>query len=358
MASLWAIILAGGYGTRFWPLSRRKKPKQFLPIVTDKPMVQETIERILPLVAPEKILVILPEELKNILKKEISEYRGIKILEEPRGKNTAPSIILGCSYISKTEKDATVIILPSDHYIENKEKFLKGVNSSFLLSQEKDSLFTFGIKPIAPETGYGYIQINREKLYSCEGEKFFEVIRFVEKPSREVAEEYVNSGNYFWNSGMFLWRIDVFKDSLKRFAPEYYPFYEALEKSPQNDKDTLTNVWENIGSQSIDYALMERAASIIMMRADFGWSDVGSWNSLYNIWGVDKEDNSFRGEVCALDSSGCLVYSEGKIVSLVGVKDLVVVSVKDAVLVCHRDQVQKVMNLVETLKEKGKMIYL
>lgn len=358
MANLWAIILAGGYGTRFWPLSRMKRPKQFLPIVSEKPMVQETIERVLPLVSPERIVAIAPEDLISVLKKETSKYKGIKIIAEPSGKNTAPSIILACSYISKLDNDPTVIVLPSDHFIGKKEEFLRAVNASFHLSREIESLFTFGIKPSSPETGFGYIQINREKLKSYEGEKFFEVIRFVEKPSRETAEEYLRSGDYFWNSGMFLWRISVFRESLKRFAPEYYEVYDELERVSINQKKRLLEIWDKIKPLSIDYALMERASSITMVRAEFDWSDVGSWNSLYNIWGVDREENSFKGEVYAIDSSGCLVFSEEKIVSLIGLKDIIVINTEDALLVCHRDHVQKVREIVDALKKKGKMIYL
>lgn len=358
MANLWAVILAGGYGTRFWPLSRMKRPKQFLPIVSEKPMVQETIERILPLVSPERIIAIAPKDLISVLKKETSKYKGIKIIEEPSGKNTAPSIILACTFISKLDDDPTVIVLPSDHFIGNKEEFLRAVNASFHLSRDVESLFTFGIKPSSPETGFGYIQINREKLRSYEGEKFFEVLRFVEKPTRQTAEEYLRSGDYFWNSGMFLWRISVFKESLKRYAPEYYEIYEELEKVSLNQKSKVLEIWDKIKPLSIDYALMERASSILMVRADFDWSDVGSWNSLYQIWGTDSEENSFKGEVYAIDSSGCLVFSGDKIVSLIGLKDIIVINTEDALLVCHRDHVQKVREIVDALKKKGKMIYL
>lgn len=358
MANLWAIILAGGYGTRFWPLSRRKRPKQFLPIISDKSMIQETIDRIFPIVSPERIVVIAPKDLITTTRKEISKYKGIRIVEEPSGKNTAPSIILACSYISRLEEDSTVIVLPSDHYIGKKEEFLKAVNASFHLSQELESLFTFGIKPTSPETGYGYIQINREKLHSYEGEKFFKVLKFVEKPSKNVAEEYLKSGDYFWNSGMFLWRISVFRDALKRFAPEYFEIYEELEKVSLNQKGKLLEIWDRVKPLSIDYALMERATSTVMVRAEFEWSDVGSWNSLYQIWGVNSDENSLKGDVYTMDSSGCLVYSDKKMISLIGVKDIIVINTEDALLVCHREHAQKVKDLVETLKKKEKMIYL
>lgn len=358
MANLWAIILAGGYGTRFWPLSRRKRPKQFLPIISDKSMIQETIDRIFPIVSPERIVVIAPKDLITTTRKEIFKYKGIRIVEEPSGKNTAPSIILACSYISRLEEDSTVIVLPSDHYIGKKEEFLKAVNASFHLSQELESLFTFGIKPTSPETGYGYIQINREKLHSYDGEKFFEVLKFVEKPSKDVAEEYLKSGDYFWNSGMFLWKISVFRDALKRFAPEYFEIYEDLERVSLNQKGKLLEIWDRVKPLSIDYALMERANSILMVRAEFEWSDVGSWNSLYQIWGVTSDENSLKGDVYTMDSSGCLVYSDKKMVSLIGVKDIIVINTEDALLVCHREHSQKVKDLVETLKKKEKMVYL
>lgn len=358
MANLWAIILAGGYGTRFWPLSRRKRPKQFLPIISDKPMVQETIDRIFPIVSPERIVVIAPKDLITVARKEISKYNGIRILEEPSGKNTMPSIILACSYISRLEEDSTVIVLPSDHYIGKKEEFLKAVNASFHLSRELESLFTFGIKPTSPEAGYGYIQINREKLHSYEGEKFFEVLKFVEKPEKKVAEEYLKSGDYFWNSGMFLWRISVFRDALKRFSHEYFEIYEELEKIPLSQKGELLEIWDRVKPLSIDYALMERATSIVMVRVDFEWSDVGSWNSLYRIWGIDSDENSLKGDVYTINSSGCLVYSDKKMISLIGIKDIIVINTEDALLICHREHAQKVKDLVETLKKKGKMVYL
>jgi mannose-1-phosphate guanylyltransferase len=353
-----AVIMAGGVGTRFWPLSRQKNPKQFLPIISEKTMLEETVLRLLPLVSPEQIYTIANHSQTETIQKILPKIPEENFLVEPSGKNTAPSLMLATAAIHLQNPDAVVIALPADHLIQDPDRFLKKLEAGSQAALG-DRIITFGIPPSFPSTGYGYIQFSAQNPASHSGETFFPVEKFKEKPGPDLANEFLDAGNYFWNSGMFLWQAKTLPEKIEQYAPELYPFWEEMVTALKSDQGTILNgVFEKIPSISIDYALMEKAKPVWMCRGDFGWSDVGAWSSLMDIWAKDRQGNALRGPSVVLDSTDCLVHSPGKITALVGVKNLIIVDTKDALLVCRKDCDQKVKQVVEHIKKKKKSEYL
>ena len=354
-----AVIMAGGAGTRFWPLSRKKRPKQFLPIVSDKNMIEETVHRLLPLVPSSNIFTVANSELTQEIKKLLPEIPKHNLLVEPQGKNTAPSLMLATARIYLQNPKAVVTCLPADHLIKDISAFLRKMEAGVSAAARGEHLITFGIAPSYPATGYGYIQFSRENPSKVQAESFFSVQAFKEKPEYEQARTFVKKGNYFWNSGMFIWQADVFAQKLGQYAPSMFPFWERiLAALKRNDEDELVSVFEEIPSISIDYALMEKAEDVLMAEGDFGWSDVGAWSSLADIWPQDQGENAIRGETIILDSQNCLVHNPGKLTALIGVRDLIVVDTGDALLIAHKSQDQKVKDIVEHIKKMGKIEFL
>lgn len=353
-----AVIMAGGSGTRFWPLSRKSRPKQFLDIVGAKSMIEETVERLSPLVAPRDILTIADAGQTESLKRLLPGLPRKNFLVEPLARNTAPSLMLATARVWLDDPEAVVAALAADHLIRDPERFRTVLEAGALAASKGDHIVTFGIPPTFPSTGYGYIHYAEGKARKVSGERFFPVLEFKEKPDVATAEEFLADGSYLWNSGMFLWRADTFARKLKKHAPEFYPYWERmLGALKKKDKKALLRVFEEIPALSIDYALMEKARGVLVTKGDFGWSDVGAWSSLFDVWPRDGIGNAVRGETVALDSGNCLVHNPGKLTALIGVRDLVVVDAGDVLLICHRDLDQKVKDIVEVLK-KGSSGYL
>jgi len=354
-----AVIMAGGSGTRFWPLSRRKTPKQFLPIVSDRTMVEETVRRIQPLVPNGRIYTIANGAQTRILRRLLSGVPAKNLLVEPKGKNTAPSLIMATAWVYLKNTEGIVVVLPSDHLITDKAAFLKKIAAAADAAGSKDALITFGIPPTFPSTGFGYIHYRKEGVRRCSGEPFFEVKAFKEKPSQEIAEGFLRAGDYFWNSGMFIWRASVFARKMERFAPDFFPFWRRmLEALKAGSRARLAAAFEEIPALSIDYALMEKAGGVLVSEGSFGWSDVGAWSSLAEIWARDGAGNAVKGDSVVLDSRNVLCYNPGKLTALVGLQDLIIVNTKDALLVCRKDLDQKVKEVLEILKKSGKTDYL
>ena len=354
-----AVIMAGGVGTRFWPLSRRQKPKQFLPIISDKTMIEETALRLLPLISPEQIYTIADRSKTLSIHKLLPQIPEDNLLVEPQGKNTAPSLILATATIYIQNPEAAVIVLPADHLIEDGERFLKKLGAASKVALQNDHIVTFGIPPTYPATGYGYVQFSPQDPIKISGETFFPVEKFKEKPALVQANEFMDAGNYFWNSGMFLWQAKTFPEKLEQYAPKLFPFWEKMVKALKTKQGSLLiSAFAEIPSISIDYALMEKAQPVWMCRGDFGWSDVGAWSSLLDIWAKDESGNVSRGDDIFLDSKNCLVHNPGKITALVGVEDLIIIDTDDALLVCRKDYDQKVKQVVEHLKKRGKNEHL
>jgi mannose-1-phosphate guanylyltransferase len=353
------IVMAGGAGTRFWPLSRARKPKQFLSIVSPKTMLEETVERLLPLVPWTHIRTIANAQQSRMIRKLLPRLPRRNLLVEPMGRNTAPSLILATAAVYSRHPESAVIVLPSDHRITDSAVFLRQLEAGARLASRERKLVTFGIRPSFPATGYGYIHVSGQPAAQSKGFAFHDVLEFKEKPDLEQARAFVASGDYYWNSGMFIWTPDVFAAKLKAHAPDFYPLWlKILAALKNNSEAALIRAFKAMPALSIDYALMEKASDVYVCPARFGWSDVGAWSSLLDVWAKDGQGNAARGETLGLESEGCLVYNPGKLTALVGVKDLIVVNTEDALLICRKDRDQRVKDVIGILAKGNKKSFL
>jgi len=350
---IYPVILSGGSGTRLWPLSRAVLPKQLLPLVSDKTMLQDTVLRLQGRAQVQAPLIVCGNEHRFLVAEQLREIgvAPLGILLEPVGRNTAPAVAAAAHFLQAIDPDAVMLVLPADHVIENVDAFYAAVGQAGALVGE-GALATFGIVPTAPETGYGYI-----KSGAAAGAHGFQVERFVEKPDRATAEGFVAAGTYSWNSGMFLFRAESYLSELQQFAPAIAEASAAAVSQGYRDLDFCRldeAAFTACPSDSIDYAVMEHTRHAVVVPADIGWSDVGSWSALWEVQQRDERGNAARGDVYLDNVSNSLVRAEGRIVALVGVQDLVVVETADAVLVAHKDQVQRVKQVVDHLKSQGR----
>ncbi len=353
-ASVYPVILSGGSGTRLWPLSRRESPKQFLPLVGEKTLLQDTARRVAGpgFAAP---MVICNRDHRFLVAEQMRETGGTKalIVLEPAGRNTAPAAAVAALLASQADTHALVLLLPSDHAVLDQAAFEAAVAAAVAAAQT-GAIVTFGIKPTGPETGYGYVQKGAPlpKAAGC-----FGVARFVEKPDRATAENYLTSGDYFWNSGMFLFSAAHLLAEMRRLQPAILEACEkAVAKGVKDDDFFRLDEAEFLAcpSNSIDYAVMEHTAQAVVVPADMGWSDVGSWEALWNIAGKDDAGNAVRGDVLHKDVRKSYLHSDGPFVAAVGVENLVIVATADAVLVARRDASQDVKKIVDELERQGR----
>jgi mannose-1-phosphate guanylyltransferase/mannose-6-phosphate isomerase len=346
---IYPVILSGGAGTRLWPLSRAAMPKQLLPLVSDKTMLQETVQRVGGALDMQAPLIVCGNEHRFLVAEQMREIgvTPLGIVLESVGRNTAPAVAAAAHYLRAIDPEAMMLVLPADHVIEHRAAFLQSVAAAAEQAGE-GALVTFGIVPTAPETGYGYIHRGQAAGATCYG-----VDRFVEKPDRETAQSFVADGGYYWNSGMFLFRADSYIAELQAYAPAIDTAAEAAVRLGYRDLDFLRLQEQEFAaspSDSIDYAVMEHTKRAVVVPADIGWSDVGSWSALWEVQARDADGNAQRGDVYLDGVKNTLVRAESRIVAVVGVENLVVVETADAVLVVHKDQVQRVKQIVDHLK--------
>jgi mannose-1-phosphate guanylyltransferase/mannose-6-phosphate isomerase len=356
---IYPVILSGGAGTRLWPLSRAVLPKQLLPLVSDRTMLQETALRVAggtELMAP---LIVCGNEHRFLVAEQMREInvKPLGILLEPVGRNTAPAVAAAAAFLLAKDPDAVMLVLPADHVIKNGPAFNAAITRAAALIGD-GALATFGIVPQGPETGYGYIRRGAAVAGTDSG---YQVERFVEKPNRATAVSFLADGSYYWNSGMFLFRADRYLSELKEFNPDMAEAAASALRTGYSDLDFCRldeATWNTCPSDSIDYAVMERTTHAVVVPADIGWSDVGSWSALWEVQQGDADGNVLRGDVYLDGVKNSLVRAESRIVAVVGLDDVVVVETNDAVLVAHKDQVQRVKQVVEHLKSKERTEHL
>jgi mannose-1-phosphate guanylyltransferase len=365
-----AVILAGGRGTRFWPRSRMRTPKQLLNIVGKETMLQQTVQRLLPVFPVSRMWVVTNGEQAAAVRRNVPKLGAARVLAEPVGRNTAAAIGLAAIHIAKREPEALMAVLPADHYIADASRYQAVVRAALAVAARGPNLVVLGIPPTRPETGYGYI----ERADEADGEAgvpVYAVARFTEKPALAKAEEYVASGRYYWNAGMFFWRVSTFLDCLQRFLPATHDALLRLEKligTPRYAK-ALKGIYPQLENISVDYAVMERATvspasirpgdaerpyGVYVLPADVGWSDIGSWAAVYELLARAPGENVSAGECAAIDASGNFLWSPKKFIAAVGVHDLVVVETPDALLIVPRDRAQDVGKVVKWLEERNK----
>ena len=347
------LIMAGGSGTRFWPLSRKKYPKQALKLTGDKEMINLTIDRCYPFISSDDMHIVTNCEQKQLLEK-ITGDRLIpdSIFAEPAARNTAPCILYSAIMLYKKYGDAIMCVFSADHSIKDESTFRDVLKTASDYAAQFDGIVTIGIVPTFPSIGYGYVN----KGGRIEGaNEIYRVMKFVEKPDLDTAAEYIRSGNYLWNSGMFVFRVATILDSFKRYLPEMYQAMEPLIGLPKDQEDEfINNIYPNLERISIDYGIMEKEANIAVIPGDFGWSDIGAWNTLSDILPADSDGNIVRGDYIGLDTKDCVVFSEGQTITTIGLSNVVIVSTKDSVLVCNMDSVQNIKLLTDELEKRNR----
>jgi mannose-1-phosphate guanylyltransferase len=349
------VVLAGGRGTRFWPLGRAGRPKQFLRIAGRDPMLLDTVRRVRPIAPVRKLTLVADAAQTRLARKLLPRLPRECFLVEPLARNTAPALMLATARVWLDDPEAVIVVLPADHLIRDQARFVRTLRAGIEAAARERAIITFGIQPTYPATGYGYIRHDRQSGRRIGGIVFFPVLAFKEKPNLAQADEYLASGDYSWNSGMFIWRAGVFAEKLESFTPELRPAWTAMVKALKSGRaSALRSAFRLAPVLSIDHALMEKAEGILIADGDFGWSDVGAWSTLLEIWPRDREGNAVRGDVLSLDARGCLVWNPGRLTALVGVRDLIVVDAGDALLICHADFDQKIKDVVGALQKTRK----
>jgi len=358
----YALIMAGGGGTRLWPLSRKSHPKQMLPLIDDQQsMFQLTVRRLQPLLPPERIFVVTGPEMAPKLQADVPEIPIANYVIEPFGRNSGPAAALGTMAITERDPDAVIAALSADHYIANTERFRDVLAAAAELAASKTMIVTLGVSPSRPAIEFGYIK-RGHPLGQIGGFDCYRAAGFTEKPGIETALKFVSSGLYSWNSGMFIW---TGRHILQEFALQRPDIYALIEQArdhlgAEDFAAAITPLWEQMPSISLDYAIMEKAAAIAVIPVDIGWSDVGSWELLYEVLTAGRYGNVARGQGAGhiqIDTSNTLIISNRMVVTI-GVEDLVVVDTDDVVMICHRDRAQDVREVVQQLRDKGAESYL
>ncbi|MEN1759183.1 mannose-1-phosphate guanylyltransferase [Anoxynatronum sibiricum] len=355
----YAVIMAGGHGERFWPESRVQRPKQFLTLVGARSLIQQSFDRIQDFMPPEQILVVLGQEHLALAKEQLPSLPAENFLVEPVGRNTAPCIGLAAVHIRKRDPGSVMLIFPADHLIQGQTDFQLCLKKGFEQATDSDYLVTIGIIPSRPETGYGYME-REETSIDQTTPLVYPVRRFVEKPDTEKAREYVQSGHYYWNSGIFIWKADLILDKMELHLPELYQGLLQIESHIDTSQEAtiMESVFPNLPRISIDYGILEKSDRILMVQGDFGWDDLGSWESLAEHSKADEMGLVIHGDYVGIDNTNCLIQGQAGLIAALGVHDLVIVQAGDVILVCDKNRTQEVKDLVSLAKEKYQETYL
>lgn len=352
-----SVIMAGGVGERFWPQSRRKRPKQILDLTGKGSMIRLTVERLEGLSRPEEIFIITNVEQQALISREVAgTVAPENVICEPVGRNTAPCIGLAAVVLRKKYGDCPMLVLPADHLIERVGRFQSLARAAAAYVTDHGGLLTFGMQPTRPETGYGYIEA-AERVFNKDDVEIYRAAAFLEKPTLERAVKFLEGGRHYWNSGMFMWTTETILDGISRHLPDLFSLLTQIEAGigTRPLPEVLKALYQKAPPISIDYGVMEKAGDVVVMKADFSWNDVGSWEFLRDIRAADANGNVSVGEHVFVDASNNTVVSSDRTVGLLGVDNIVVVDGGDTILVCRRDKAQEVKKIVKTLKERNRI---
>ena len=354
-----AVIMAGGQGLKIWPRSTDKKPKQFHHLIGEGTMIQNTVNRLMPLFKPEEIFVVAQTGLAKYVEEQLPLIPLENIINEPFARHTAPCLALTATELNeRVSPDTVMYAFPSDHVIHNVREFHQSLETAGNLAYSEKGIVTIGITPTRPETGYGYVQII-EEADSDLGEFYEQGARntrtFAEKPDLDTAKRFIESGDFLWNSGIFILRFDTFWEDFRKFLPEHYALFRLLRKyTGKNGYDeALENIYKQMQSESMDYAVLEKSDHVFAVESSFSWSDLDNWDELYRLALKDGRNNVIEGDVIAINTRNCLVSANKKLIGVAGVDNLIVIDTDDALLICKRKQSDDVLDLVNTLKRKS-----
>ena len=354
MAGRYAVIMAGGKGERFWPLSTSKHPKQLLALVGDKPLIAQAVDRLDGLIPPENVFVVTNADLVEATQKAAPMLPAENIVGEPIGRDTAAAVACGGALVAAKDPDGVFAVLTADQVMGNLDVFKATLQGGMNLAEENEILVTIGIQPTFPSTGFGYIE-SGDDFGSAEGVQFKKAVRFVEKPDAETAQSYLDTGKFFWNSGMFIWSVPTLGKAFNAHCPEMKKLMDELtDYAARGDIfQGLKKIYPTLGKISIDYALMEKADNIVMACGTFIWDDVGSWPALEGHFPQDESGNTLIGECEQIDSKNNIIYSKDRITAVIGAEDLIVVQAEGVTLVCPKNRAQDIKQMVTALREKG-----
>ncbi len=349
---LFVVIMAGGVGARFWPRSKQEKPKQLIRIFGENTMIQDTVSRLDGFVKKENIYVITNELQKPRVVEQLNDVPEQNIIAEPFGKNTAACIGLASVLIHKKSNNAITVILPADHLILDKKGFQDTIERAVKFAESSDSLVTIGIKPTRPETGYGYIQFIDDQV----AEGIYRVQTFAEKPNISTARRFIESGDFLWNSGMFIWKTETILNEISVHLPELYEGLLKIEAAIgyDNFKEVLTSVYGQLINVSIDYGIMEKSSKVYLTKGEFSWSDVGSWEEVYQLSEKDENGNAIKGDVYTENTYNSYLFSPKKFTAVIGLENIMVIETENALLICNRENAQDVKHVVDHLKMNNK----
>lgn len=349
--SIYTLILAGGSGERFWPLSRRAKPKQLLKLVSEQTLLEQTVNRLNGLVQRDRILILTNVDQEAAVRELLPDFPATNIIAEPTKRDTAAAVALGVGWVAARDHSATMVVLPADHVIKNTNAFQETVRTAATAAEETGALVTIGIKPTWACPGFGYIEEGATVRLprATPKEAIHQVLRFREKPNPDLAESFLRKGNFRWNAGMFVWSVPSVLSEFNRHTPELARFISQL-RAPENFETTVRERFSKLPKISFDYAIMEKADRVLVVEASFDWDDVGSWRAVANYFKNDPHRNCANCEITVLDATNNIVFGENNLnVALLGVHDLIVVRTSDAVLICHRHDAEKIKTLVAKL---------
>lgn len=358
-----AVIMAGGFGEKLWPRSTEALPKQFCHFIGTGTMIQNTYNRLLPLFNEDDIYIVTNKFLSGLVREQLPNLSEENLIQEPFGKNTAPCLALAATVLKdKLKEDSVIVALPSDHFIGNIGEYLESLEIAISFAYQKKGIVTIGINPSRPETGFGYIQIKENKN---EQDDMFELgVRsssaFAEKPDLATAKRFIESGDFLWNSGIFIWRVDTFWQSFEKYLPDHSRLFSLIDKNIGKSyyERILEETYRQLQSVSVDYAILEKADNVYVVKSNFIWSDLGNWDELFELKMKDARNNFIEGNVVPVNIHNCLVISKDKAIGIVGVDDLIVIEEENAIIICRKDKSDDVKEVVDFMKRKHIKQYL